>query len=147
MIIHHQEFHALVAALVPFSQFMLRNHHGFLPLGAIVKGGEVTVTETDEQQNDTSAMAWVRHLREALRDHAKDPACTAVAYCVDVKLTDTRNGEVIEAVQVVFEHRSGEALEAFFPYRQAGDTYEFAQPMIRIAARSLFETPTTSYTH
>ena len=144
MIVLRDEFHALVAALVPFTRFMLEQHQGFLPLGAIVKAGAVTLMEVSEHGSNMNAQAWLQHLRDTLRVQAVDPDCAAVGYCADVKLTDTRNGEVIDAVQIVFEHRSGEALEAFFPYRTTDNTCEFAQPMIRMGLPSLFEAPATS---
>jgi hypothetical protein len=147
VIVLRDEFHALVDALVPFTRFMLEQHHGFLPLGAIVKGGEIAITDVSQHQSDMSTQEWLQHLRDALRVQAVDADCVAVAYCADVKLTDTRDGGVIDAVQVVFEHRSGEALEAFFPYKKTDDAYEFAQPMVRMGAQSLFETPASCPVH
>ena len=141
MLIQSPEFHGLVDALVPFAKHMLENYGDFLPLGAIVKSGEV-VTEAPFAQPPATVQAWLERLKEALRKHAADPDCAAVAYCIDARLSDTRNDEVISAIHVAFEHRSGEALHAFFPYRKDNDGYEFAQPMLRIAARCIFaETP------
>ena len=141
MLIPSNEFHVLVDALVPFAQHMLQNHDNFLPIGAVVKSGEVVI-QPPFAQPPASAQAWLEGVKEALRKESAESTCTAVAYCVDAKLTDTRNDEVTSAVHVAFEHRSGEALQAFFPYRKDDDGYEFAQPMLRIAAPCFFtETP------
>lgn len=147
VIVLRDEFHALVDALVPFTQFMLQQHGGFLPLGAIVKTGEVTIMDVFERHSDISVAAWLQHLRDTLRAQAVHADCTAVAYCADAKLTDTRDGKVFDAIQVVFEHRSGDALEAFFPYQHTDGTYEFAQPMIRMGTRTMFERPASAPVH
>jgi hypothetical protein len=145
MIIHPLEFHSLVAALVPFSQHMLRNHDGFLPLGAIFRSGDVVMVAPESEHPIATGREWLQLIIDGLRSHAAEPACDAIAYCVDVKLTDTRNGQVIDAAQVVFEHRRGESLHAFFPYKKTGDAYEFAMPMLRIAARQFFESDVRPY--
>jgi hypothetical protein len=144
---HPQEFHGLVAALVPFTRLMLQNHGAFLPMGAVVSSGDVVMVPGRSDAPYATVQEWLQILREELRAHAADPACDAVAYCVDVKLTDTRDGAVMSAVQIVFEHRSGEALDAFFPYERTGDDYEYRQPMLRISARSFFEEPSSAYLH
>jgi hypothetical protein len=138
MFIQNQDFNALVAELVRYTTFMLQNYGGFLPLGASVSAGEVQISAPAADQQHSTGLAWLEDLREGLRRQTADAHCAAVAYCVDVKLTDTRNGEVSEAVQVVLEHRSGEALDAIFPYKKTADGYQFTQPMLRIGAPVLF---------
>ena len=145
MIVHPVEFHSLVAALVPFTQFMLRNHGGFLPLGAIFRSGAVMMVAPESDRPIATGAQWLQFVMDALRTHTEDPACAAAAYCVDVKLTNTLDGCVSDAVQVVFEHRLGEALHAFFPYTRNDEGCDFGQPMLRIAARILFESEARPY--
>jgi hypothetical protein len=105
MFIQNQDFNALVAELVRYTTFMLQNYGGFLPLGASVSAGEVQISAPAADQQHSTGLAWLEDLREGLRRQTADAHCAAVAYCVDVKLTDTRNGEVSEAVQVVLAKR------------------------------------------
>ena len=147
MITPRLEFHGLVAALVPFTRFMLQSHGTFVPLGAMVRSGELAIVSPENDNPNMTGHEWLELLTSTLRTHAADPECAAVAYCVDVKLTDARDGTVFDAVQVVFEHRSGEALHAFFPYRKNGGGYEFAQPMLQLAGGSFFEPAASAYLH
>jgi len=137
MIVPRAEFHSLVAALVPFTRLMLEEHGRFLPLGGIVKSGEVVIVPPSARAPAT-VQEWLLQVKEALRQQTADADCAAVAYCVDVRLSDTRNGDEFDAVQLVFEHRSGEALDAFFPYRRQKGRCGFAQPMLRIGAGGMF---------
>jgi hypothetical protein len=138
MITHAEELNALVSALVPFVQYVIQEHGAFLPLGAIVTSGDVMIAEAGFDDPQASVYQRVEMVQAALRDHASDPACGAVAYCVDTKVTNLKTGDVTDAVQLVFEHRSGEALDVFFPYEKTGDGVTFAQPMVRLAAGGLF---------
>ncbi len=144
MIIHHPEFHMLVGALLPFTQCMLQEHEEFLPLGACVQSGDVVILPPFATPPAT-VPEWLQAVRDALRRQAAVAACAAVAHCVDVRLTDTRDGTTFDAVQLLFEHRSGEALEAFFPYRRQDGDCQFGQPMIRIGIASLFPEAKRSY--
>jgi hypothetical protein len=145
MFIQNQDFNALVSELVRYTTFMLQNHGFFLPLGASVRAGEVQISAPDAEQQHRTGQEWLEDLREGLRRQTADANCAAVAYCVDVRLTDTRNGEVSDAVQVVLEHRSGEALDAIFPYKKTADGYRFTQPMLRMGAPLLFAQTCRSY--
>jgi hypothetical protein len=145
MIINHQEFHQLVAALVPFTRFMLQRYGAFLPVAAVVRSGEVRMIAPDMDRPTATVPERIQLITEALREHAEDAACAAVAYCVGVRVTDTHTGDVTNAAQVIFEHRSGEALHAFFPYRKSGDGFVFAQPMLRLSARAIFENAASSF--
>lgn len=73
---------------------------------------------------------WLLQLKEALRQQTADADCAAVAYCVDVRLSDTLHGDECDAVQLVFEHRSGEALDAFPPDTAAPERLSFITSMI-----------------
>jgi len=137
MIVPRAEFHSLVAALLPFTRLMLEEHGRFLPLGGVVKSGEVVIVPPAAQAPAT-VQEWLVQLQGALRQQTADADCAAVAYCVDVRLSDTLHGDECDAVQLVFEHRSGEALDAFFPYRRQQGGCEFAQPMLRIGAGGIF---------
>lgn len=138
MITHAEELNALVSALLPFAQHMVQHHGAFLPFGAVVTSGNVVIAEAGFDDVAASVPERVEKIRTALRNHASDRACAAVAYCMDIKLSNLNTGEVTDAVHVVFEHRSGEAFDVVFPYEKTGGRVEFALPMVRLAAGGLF---------
>ena len=145
MIIHADELAALVSALLPFAQFMLQKHGAFLPIGAIVKSGESVIVPAGLDRPRASVEETLEHVRAALRDEAADPACSAVAYCADSKLSDLKSGEVTDAVLLMFEHRSGEALDVVFPYKKMDDRVDIGRPMVRLAAGGLFAVTSGSF--
>jgi hypothetical protein len=143
MITHQREFDGLVSALLPFSRHMLLNHGAFLPLGAIVLLGEVRLVAADLDRPDATVPERLQLLTAALREHAAGESCAAVAYCVDVRVTAPDTGARTDAIQIAFEHRSGEALNAIFPYAKNGDGYQFGQPILQMATRRIFDSMNT----
>jgi hypothetical protein len=140
-----QEFHGLVAALVPFCRLMLGEHGAFLPVGGVFTSGQAVITGAGMDDPEATVPERLQVITASLREHAADASCAAVAYCVDVRLTDPRDGQATEAVHLVFEHRSGEAVEAFFPYKKVAEGYEHGRPMIRLTACRIFEAARSSY--
>ena len=140
MIVHEQELNSLVSALLPFAQEMLREHGAFLPFGGMSSVGRgVTLVACDLGQQDATVPELAEFMSASLRSHAQNGACEAAAYCVDVRVVDPRNDAKTDAVQLVFEHRSGEALNVIFPYRKdAAGVYTFDHPFATAAERRIF---------
>jgi len=119
MIHNEKEYNALLDALLPFAEQMLNKHGEFFPFAAVVAGdgavGLVAVHPGKEQPES----AEVRDLLfAALRKQVQEEGCIAAGVCVDVKVMDPRSQQKTDAVHFVFEHRSGEAFDVFFPYRK-----------------------------
>ena len=140
MIAHPQEFNGVVNLLLPLVQYMLNEHGAFLPVGAVLhaKRGAGLVPHDLRQPGET-VPELIESITGLLRSQATDDGCLAVAFCVDVRVVDPRCQQKTDAVQIVFEHRSGEALLVFFPYRKAADgTFDFAHPFALAAACRMF---------
>ena len=81
---------------------------------------------------------------DALRTHARHEACQASGLCVNVSVVDPRSGAKTDALKFVFEHRSGEALDVFFPCRKRGQSpgFVFDKPFAQPADRRVFSDTT-----
>ena len=140
MIVHELELNALVGALLPFAQEMLTHHGAFLPFGGIANAERaVTLVACDVETQDATVPELAESMTASLRTHALEPTCLAAAYCVDVRVEDPRSTSNTDAVQMVFEHRSGEALHVFFPYRKdPAGVYTFEHPFAVAGDRRIF---------
>jgi hypothetical protein len=139
MIAHEQDFNSLVNALLPFAQQMLREHGAFLPFGAIANAGRVTLVACDLGKEDATVPELAEFMTVSLRSQAQEHGSVAAAYCVDVRVVDPRSQAKTDAVQLVFEHRSGEAMNVFFPYaKNAAGVYEFDHPFALVSERRIF---------
>lgn len=80
MIIQCPEFHLLVAELLPFTQCMLDEHGGFLPVGGYVQSGAAVMLPPFTEATAT-LQEWLLAVKAALRKQAAGADCAAVAHC------------------------------------------------------------------
>jgi hypothetical protein len=141
MIQNEKEYDALLEPLFSFGRRMLDDYGAFYPYAAVIGQDGVVALVAREVEDETPHPARLLDvLFDALRAHAKDEACQAYGLCVNVSVVDPRNGEKTDALKFVFEHRSGEALDVFFPYQQRGPRsgFRFERPLAQPADRRVF---------
>ena len=130
MIINEDHYNKLLDVLLPFGKRMLDKHGEFYPYAAVV-GGDDKVNllmeyTGDERPNPTNLLEF---LLQSLKKQVFEQKCQAVGLCVNMTVVDPRNNEKGDALQFIFEHQSGEALETYFPYKKKFlRGYEFAKP-------------------
>lgn len=102
----------LVGAALPFAEQMLDQHGELLPYAvALDEAGEARMIAADPGRGEQPAIVDVLGmLTEGLR--AQRDGLRAVALVSDVRLSDS------DAVRVELEHREGQALAVFLPYRR-----------------------------
>jgi hypothetical protein len=140
MIRNEQEYDALLGPLLSFGQQMLDTYGAFYPYAAVVEpDGGVALVARDVEEDAPSPAVLLGLLVDALRTRARDAACRASGLCVNVNVLDPRTGLKTDALKFAFEHRSGEALDVFFPYRKCLPRgYRFEKPFAQPAARRVF---------
>jgi hypothetical protein len=102
----------LVNAALPFATQMLESHGEFFPFGVALDGsGATRMVAGDPGHGEQPASADVLStLVAGLRNQRDD--LRAVALVSDVRLGDS------DAVRVELEHREGQAMAVFLPYKQ-----------------------------
>jgi hypothetical protein len=141
MIQHEKAYGALLEPLLSFGQRMLDDYGAFYPYAAVVgQDGAVELVARELEDETPHPARLLDILFDALRAHAKDEGCQAYGLCVNVRVVDPRNGEKTDALKFVFEHRSGEALDVFFPYKKRHllPGFRFEKPFAQPADRRVF---------
>ena len=102
----------LVGAALPFAEQMLDQHGEFFPYAvALDVSGEARTVAADPGGGEQPASLDVlATLTEGLR--AERDGLRAVALVSDVRLSDS------DAIRVELEHREGQALAVFLPYKK-----------------------------
>lgn|SRR5690606_39076846 len=102
----------LVGAALPFAQQMLEQHGEFFPYAvALDESGEARMVAADPGMGEQPASLDVlAALASGLR--SERDGLRAVALVSDVRLSDS------DAVRVELEHREGQALAVFLPYKK-----------------------------
>lgn len=140
MIQNEVEYNALLDALLPFAEQMLNKHGEFFPLAAVVGADDsvaLVAGETSDESLDPAGL--LDFLLVVLRQQATNQDCKAAGACVDVKVLDPRSQQKTDALHFIFEHRSGEALDVFFPYQKRFlRGYQFDKPFAGAAERRVF---------
>ena len=138
-------YDALLEPLFSFGARMLDDYGAFYPYAAVVGlDGAVDLVAREVEEQTPHPARLLDVLFEALRTHARNEACQASGLCVNVSVVDPRSGAKTDALKFVFEHRSGEALDVFFPYRKRGQSpdFEFDKPFAQPADRRVFSETT-----
>jgi hypothetical protein len=102
----------LLNLTLPFAQQMLAEHGEMYPFGAAVTAdGETRLLADDPGVGEHPAGAEVRvSLFDGLRRTRAE--LRAIAVCSDVRLPDS------DAIRVELEHRDGQAMAVFLPYKK-----------------------------
>jgi hypothetical protein len=140
MIRNEQDYDALLQPLLSFGHQMLDTYGAFYPYAAMVASdGEVILVARESEEDTPEPAGHLHDLFETLRGQARDERCRASGVCVNVSVVDPRSGQKTDALKFVFEHRSGEALDVFFPYqRRVPRGVQFARPFVQPAAPRVF---------
>jgi hypothetical protein len=138
-----EDFGRLIGAVLPPAQAMIKDLSGFIPFGAMVaQGGEVQLAggAGDASQWTTEEIIGMYH--EGFRDGVTLGFYRALALCVDVRVTVPGRVDKTDALQIMLEHESGEALHVFLPYQKAlDDRVEFGQMFATPAEPQVFAKP------
>jgi hypothetical protein len=113
------ELDALLNAVLPFAEQMLRQHGDFYPFAATVApDGRVSLIQPDlgEDEEIPESDQIVHLLYEGLRDQALRGEIRGGAVCTNVSVQLDENDEENDAVRVSLDHAKHDPLDIFQPY-------------------------------
>jgi hypothetical protein len=113
------ELDALLNAVLPFAEQMLRQHGDFYPFGATIgHDGRISLIQPDlgEDEEIPETEQIVHLLYEGLRHEALRGEIRGGAVCTNVSVHLDENDEETDAVRVSLDHAKHDPLDVFQPY-------------------------------
>src|SRR5689334_11672118 len=100
------DFNALLEALMPFSEEMLKKHGEFFPFGAAIStAGEVSGQATYDGNETPSTEEVIAGLVQAFQADARAGGIRATGICYDARIV--QDGKKVDAIIINLEHMSG----------------------------------------
>jgi len=110
-----EDFNALLDALMPFAEEMLKKNGEFFPFGAAVStAGEVSGHATYDGNETPSSEDVIAGLVQAFQQDARAGKIRATGICYDGRIV--QDGKKVDAVIIGLEHVSGCASKTCVPY-------------------------------
>jgi hypothetical protein len=101
------DLEAMLNLLMPFARPMLEQYGEFYSFAGVMDAhGNTRVITGDTTESE---------LVNTLKKNAEQGEYRAVALCKNVRVTT--NSGATDAIQIVLEHKTGQALHAFLPYK------------------------------
>jgi hypothetical protein len=124
-----EDFGKLIGAILPPAQAMVKDLGSFAPFGAMVtKTGEAQMAGGAGDASQWTTEEIIAMYQDGFRDAVKLGFYRAVALCVDVRVTVPGKVDKTDALNIMLEHESGEALSVFLPYaRDPSGEVEYGQ--------------------
>ena len=114
------ELDALLNAVLPFAEQMLRQHGDFYPFGATIgHDGKISLVQADlgeDEEEIPDSPELVHLLYEGLKDQAVRGEIRGGAVCTNVSIRPDESEEETDAVRVSLDHAKHEPLDVFQPY-------------------------------
>jgi len=134
------DFSALLDALMPFAEQMLKKHGEFFPFGAAVStSGEVSGHATYEGNEMPSSEDVIADLVKAFQGNAAAGAIRASGICYDGRIV--QDGKKVDAVIISLEHFSGCASKVCVPYSKGMfGKYRFGEMIVTLEEPKIFLT-------
>jgi predicted methyltransferase MtxX (methanogen marker protein 4) len=113
------ELDALLNAVLPFAEQMLRQHGDFYPFGATIgRDGKISLVQADvgDEEEIPDSPELVHILYEGLRDQAVRGEIRGGAVCTNVAIRLHESDEETDVVRVSLDHAKHEPLDVLQPY-------------------------------
>lgn len=110
-----QDYDALLAALLPFAEQMLKKYGEFYPFAATVgTTGEVSLSAAYDGDEKPPSEDLIALLAQAFQGEARIAKIRATGICYDGRVV--RDGKKVDAIIISLEHVSGNAIVTCLPY-------------------------------
>ena len=114
---HSDDVGALLDALVPFAEKMLRRHRAFYPFGGHINGcGELVLDGAHDDHDRPDVRELIDVLLHAFRTRAANHELRACAIVHDVRVTPPGGAEKRDAICISVDHVSGYSAHIIYPY-------------------------------
>ncbi|MGA7617512.1 MAG: hypothetical protein WBX15_20295 [Thermoanaerobaculia bacterium] len=134
------DFQELLNHVVPAAQQMLHGKRAFYPFGAILtRDGEYEPRVIDYEGSFPDPKALIGRLTDRFRADILSGSARALAACVNVRIVLPGQKRRKDAVLVSLEHETGDAVNAYIPYRKRwfGET-TWGDPVFEPARPTIF---------
>ncbi|MBW8864572.1 MAG: hypothetical protein JF609_06545 [Verrucomicrobia bacterium] len=133
-----QDYDALLNALMPFAEQMLKQHGEFFPFGAAVNlTGEVTAHATYDGNELPPSEEVIASLTKAFLSEAREGKIRAAGICYDGRII--QGDKKVDAVMMTMEHQSGNASKVCVPYTKGWfGKYNFGQMVAALEEPKIF---------
>jgi hypothetical protein len=135
-----QESEALLNALLPLAEKMLRQYGEFYPYGGYMKpdGEIVEVGAGDPDTDHPKSKDLIYVLRSSLQELAERNECKAVAMVFAVSVTLPNSDRKSDAIQVTLEHSEGYSADVFFPYQLVANELVYGETFAQRGRTDVF---------
>jgi hypothetical protein len=132
------DYDALLQALLPFAEEMLKKHGEFYPFAmAMTTQGEVSAHMTYDGKEMPEPAQVLANLNQVFQEEAREGKVRATGICSDGRIS--LNGKETDAIIATLEHVSGEACKACVPYKKGlFGGYKFGQISVGRAEPKVF---------
>jgi hypothetical protein len=119
----HPDLNSLFDAVLSFAKLMLNEHGEFYPFGATMSpSGEITnVGAKVKGDHHPRSQTLIDLLTEAFQQKAASGQIRAAAICYDARTIPPGETNKTDAICCGLEHRSGESVDVFIPYKKTSD--------------------------
>ena len=133
-----EDYNALLGALMPFAEEMLKKHGEFYPFGAAVStAGKVAVHAADIGEEMPESNDVIAFLTKAFQAEAREGKIRASGVCYDGRIV--QDGKKVDAVIISLEHVSGNASKACVPYSKGMfGKYRFGEMIVSLDEQKIF---------
>ena len=133
-----QDYDALLNALMPFAEQMLKQHGEFFPFGAAVNtDGRVTAHATYDGNELPPSEEVIASLTKAFQGEAREGKIRATGICYDGRIV--QGDKKVDAVMITMEHVSGHGTKACVPYTKGWfGKYNFGQMIAGLEKPKIF---------
>ena len=115
----HPDFEELLNTVVSFAQFQLADGGAIYPFGAsMTLDGKLDINAADAGRDKPPCQELVDMMTIGLRQRAASGEIRAACICADVLCVPLGETRKRDAIGVTLEHVSGDAIEAYVPYKK-----------------------------
>lgn len=133
------ECEALIGAVIPFAEQMLRNYGELAPFGsAMTLAGEVKLVASHNEDEQVLSAKIVEHLKQGFRQGARSGEYKVTALVSNVKVHLPSSGQTANAIEVSLNHRDNYSVLVFFPYELKDSQLSFGETFTRKGADDIF---------
>jgi hypothetical protein len=133
-----QDYDALLQALMPFAEQMLKKHGEFFPFGAAINTtGEIGMHATFDGNEMPASEEVIASLVQAFSGDARGGKIRATGICYDGRIV--QNGKKVDAIIISMEHATGNASKTCVPYTKGWfGKYRFGQLIASLEQPKIF---------
>lgn len=130
---------ALLNAVLPFAEKMLRKHGAFFPYGgAMLRNEEIISIGGYDGRERPPSLDLIHLIKSGFVEAANDGRYRATALAYDVRVAGPDDTRKKDAVAVSLNHCDGYSVIVIFPYTLHGDEFAFDEAFAQAGERDIF---------